>query len=210
MHADRAERVREPRVERQGVVGDHRMQGGAQGGAIALPRKRFAGGGEANVRAGDLRTGRIVDVEVADEVQPGCEGSDPHLVFVVLRHPRLAAIGDQEVEGVVGGRRQCRHYRSRRRRRSRRQSRERQTAARAPGRHRRRSGAAIENASNDAAGGDRQPCAPGAEIPSADDARRSLEELRTGRRPLEELVAIGGDDERQPRERTDVDRERAH
>ena len=86
----------------------------------------------------------------------------------------------------------------------------RQLAARALARDRQGLGAAIEQPGHDAVLRDREPRAAGAQIAAADDARRRRQQLGCRRFAIEELVAVGGDHQRQTRQLSNEDGERAH
>lgn len=47
--------------------------------------------------------GRIVEVEVGQEVQAAGQGADVHLPLSVLGHPRGIPVREKEIEGIVGG-----------------------------------------------------------------------------------------------------------
>src|SRR5262249_60652898 len=69
---------------------------------VTIRREAGAGGGEALVRGSDARTGRIVHVEVGEEMEPGRQGFDAqHPVAPRGRDEGVFTVGDQEVERVV-------------------------------------------------------------------------------------------------------------
>mgnify|MGYP001221470858 CR=1 FL=1 len=210
MDTERAERIGLPRVERGGVVGENAPQRAAQARPVPVGAKVIPGHGEKPVRARDLRVGGIVHVDVAENVHPSVQGGEPHGARLVLRDHGTRAIGDEQVEGVVGFGIDGREGLLGRNRRLGRKYLHEEQAARAPAWNRWLRDPPIQQAGDDAVLGDAEPGAPGLQVAPADDARPLAQDEGCTRRPFEKLVTVGGHHDRNVRELPHVDGERAH
>src|SRR5207249_3027412 len=65
-------------IERGGMVGEYEAETTDERGDVAVRREGGTCGREALVRGGDAGAGRIVQVEVGEEVQPRRPGPGPH------------------------------------------------------------------------------------------------------------------------------------
>src|SRR3989442_6664055 len=89
-------------IERGGVVGEYEAESTHERGDVAVRREGGACGGEALVRRGDAGAGRVVQVEVGEEVQARWQRLYARrTVTRGARDEGLASVGHQEVERVV-------------------------------------------------------------------------------------------------------------
>ena len=89
-------------IERGGMVGEYEAETTDERGDVAVRREGGTCGREALVRGGDAGAGRIVQVEVGEEVQPRRQRLHAQrTVTCGARNEGLASVGHEEVAGVV-------------------------------------------------------------------------------------------------------------
>src|SRR5437763_596655 len=99
--AQRPEGVGKARIERDGVVGEEGAERVAEGAEVMVVREYGADAGEALLRARALRAGRVIEVEIAEDVDAVAQRAEVHVAGAVLRDGGGRRIGDEEREGIV-------------------------------------------------------------------------------------------------------------
>ena len=196
------------RVQRGRVVGEDgaqsRQQVGGVGGAGEVE------GAEALPRLGDARTRRIVELEVGEQVDARIERGELDRAAAIGDDEGLGVVGDQQVEGVVGGAVLPLEGAAGSGETWLLEHRQGQQAARLQALIGPAGTATVEQTDHQARAVDPEPGAAGAQVLSADDPRVGRQLARVDRRPVEELVAIGGHQQRQGGGAAHVDGQGAH
>src|SRR5439155_4679762 len=199
-------------IERGGMVGEYEAETTDERGDVTVRREGGTCGREALVRGGDAGAGRIVQVEVGEEVQPRRQRLHAQrTVTCGARNEGLASVGHEEVTGVVAAWGFGAQGRGRRSRAGGAAQLEAEEPARAARRIGEGTALAVQHADHEARLREPEPGASRRQVEAPNGPDRGLTEERWGRRGAGEvLVAIGRHDQRMRREHPVKDGERTH